>query len=369
MGKSTNKTKPKKKSRFWRNFLFIILVAWAGYYVGSHRRQVKSTITKNFPQVKRFASRTLSRLTGKKYRHRRRLKSRKTDKKLLSNHTRDQKFTEIKKPAPLQVKELSATHEIPDNIKLGSFNIRMFSNKSRNDDELKYIASILRYHDVIAIQELKDERVLERTVNMLREMGYDYDYEISPQVGRDVREIYAFLYRKDKVKVKYRGKVYNEQQDVFIHKPFYATFQAGNFDFTLCNVRLLFNNDITQRRLKLSGLTKVYRYLQIENPQEKDIILLGDFNLPPTDRGWRTLKDLPSMAYLIKPPAKTTISDKNLYDNFWFQKRNVKEYTGQAGVVKFDENIFKNDDRQAKLVVSDHRPIWATFKTSLPDDD
>lgn len=55
-----------------------------------------------------------------------------------------------------------------------------------------------------------------------------------------------------------------------------------------------------------------------ENPKEKDVILYGDFNFSPSDKGFNSLKSLPDMVSLIDPPKKTTITDTSLYDNFWF---------------------------------------------------
>ncbi len=70
------------------------------------------------------------------------------------------------------------------------------------------------------------------------------------------------------------------------------------------------------------------------------------------------------MTHLINPPSKTTITDTNLYDNFWFQSKYTKGYAGKLGIINFDETMFENDNRKAKIAVSDHRPIWAIFKTS-----
>ena len=122
-------------------------------------------------------------------------------------------------------------------------------------------------------------------------------------------------------------------------------------------------------RPELIELTKVYEYVQNEDPQEQDIIVLGDFNFPPTDRGWDDLKAFSTMACLIEPPAKTTITDTSLYDNFWFQAEYVKEYTGESGINMFDQEMFGNDDSKAKRAVSDHRPIWAVFSVVMEDDD
>jgi hypothetical protein len=63
----------------------------------------------------------------------------------------------------------------------------------------------------------------------------------------------------------------------------------------------------------------------------------------------------------------TSIKDK-LYDNIWFQGNFTEEFTGKFGIIKFDETLFGNDDKKASLMVSDHRPLWAEFDTSMDDD-
>ena len=56
-------------------------------------------------------------------------------------------------------------------VRLATWNIRIFSDNSRDDDELKLIANVLIDYDFIAIVELKDERVLRRTENLLAADG------------------------------------------------------------------------------------------------------------------------------------------------------------------------------------------------------
>ena len=75
------------------------------------------------------------------------------------------------------------------------------------------------------------------------------------------------------------------------------------------------------------------------------------------------------MTYVIKPPAKTTVTDTSLYDNFWFQRYFVTEYLGETGITRFDEDLFQNNDEEAELAVSDHRPIWTKFQINYSDDD
>jgi len=254
-------------------------------------------------------------------------------------------------------------------ITIASFNIRIFSDKSRDDEEISYIADILEKYDIIAIQELRDEEVLQRTVDLLKRRGEEYGCEVSDQVGKKVKERYAFLYRKDKIKKIQEGRLYEERKDEFIREPFYATFKAGNFDFTLVTIHVLFGSSKKARRPEIRELAIVYNKVQDEDPEEQDIILLGDFNFPPTDKGFDNLKATSTMTFLVEPPVKTTITDTSLYDNFWFQKEYVREYIGESGVNRFDEIMFNNDDNKAKRAVSDHRPIWARFNISKEDDD
>ena len=81
----------------------------------------------------------------------------------------------------------------PPTFRLAAWNIRIFSNRSRTDDELHHIAKVLIGYDFIAIVELRDEAVLMRTEEVLKLMGRDYDYLMSPPVGARVKERYAFL--------------------------------------------------------------------------------------------------------------------------------------------------------------------------------
>ena len=271
-------------------------------------------------------------------------------------------------PAPAPPPAASPTPPI-DGITIASFNIRIFSNNSRSDAELAKIADLLQNYDVIAIQELRDEQVLGRTAEILRQRGIEYGYEVNNPVGRGVKERYAFLYRRDRVQLLHAGRLYQEQHDEFIREPFYATFDSGEFDFTLLTIHVLFGDSEAERRPEIEELASVYQAVQDADPAEQDVILMGDFNFPPDDEGFSNLKAVPTMTFLIAPPAKTTISDTSLYDNFWFQSQHVREYVGRAGVERYDETMFNNDDHVASKAVSDHRPIWAKFRITGPDDD
>lgn len=259
---------------------------------------------------------------------------------------------------------------VPDTIRLASWNIRIFSNDSRDDDELKLICQNIIDYDLIALIELRDEAILQRTEAMLKTMGKDYEHQISDEVGRGVKERYALLYDVSKVEVINPGRIFPDPDDYFIREPYYASFRSGEFDFTIVVTHIIWGDSVRARREEILKLADVYEQIQETDPSEQDIILVGDFNREPDDeKSFEKLKAIPSMAFLFDLPQKTIIEDTNLYDNIWFQSDYVREYNGTNGIDKFDETDFGNNDAAARMAISDHRPVWAEFSTRRQDDD
>ena len=257
-------------------------------------------------------------------------------------------------------------------LKLAAWNIRIMSNKSRTDTELEAIARTLADYNFIAIVELRDEVVLKRTQKILAQMGKTYQYQLSPAVGRGVKERYAFLYEPERVSVVRRGELYPDAadgKDDFIHDPYWATFRAGGFDFSVIVVHVIWGDRVGPRKAEVRALADVYRYVQKVNGAEDDVLLVGDFNRNPNDaESYSRIMAIPSMIRLFELPQKSHIRDSSLYDNIFFQKNHVKEYLDRSGIDRFDETDFGNDDTAANLAVSDHRPVWAVFSTIRDDD-
>ena len=278
--------------------------------------------------------------------------------------------------------DVDAAHAvtIPDNLddtgtvrrstlKLAAWNIRSFSNGSRDNDELQKIAQTLGDYDFIAISELRDETVLKRVQRILSDCGAEYGYQISEPVGRvgsSHKERFAFLYYKGLVRVVTAGELYPDAADGtddFVRDPYWATFRAGKFDFSVIAVHVVWTGGIPARQAEVMALADVYQYVQKTNGAEDDVLLVGDFNRDPDDTiAYSNLMALPSMTHLFRVPQKSHIGDSSLYDNIFFQTDYVTEYTGDSGIDKFDEMDFGNDDTAAKLAVSDHRPVWAVFR-------
>ena len=254
-------------------------------------------------------------------------------------------------------------------VRLATWNIRIFSDNSRDDRELQLVANVLIDYDFIAIVELRDERVLKRTESMLRLMGRDYDFLMSRPVGENVKERYAFLFDQKLVDILEDGTVFPDPNDAFLREPYFASFRAGKFDFTTITAHVIWGDSVPPRRREVGELANVYRAVQAMNGAEQDVILLGDFNRNPDDlSAYQPLMSIPTMAHLFNVPQKSHIRDTSLYDNIFFQSSYVTEYTGNSGIDRFDETDFGNDDKAASLAASDHRPVWGEFRIDSDDD-
>lgn len=254
-------------------------------------------------------------------------------------------------------------------FRLATWNIRIFSDNSRSDEELQLIANVLIDYDFIAIVELRDENVLKRTVHLLELMGKDYDYVMSRKVGGKVKERYAFLFDQQIVDVVEAGMVFPDPNDAFFREPYFASFKAGEFDFTAIAVHVLWGTSVAKRRREVQELANVYQTVQDINGAEQDVILLGDFNRNPDDElAYQPLLQITGMLHLFALPQKSHIKDSSLYDNIFFQSIHVTEYNNESGVDRFDETDFGNNDRAASLAVSDHRPVWCEFRIDKDDD-
>jgi endonuclease/exonuclease/phosphatase family metal-dependent hydrolase len=266
----------------------------------------------------------------------------------------------------LEVQE-STSSEDASSLKLASWNIRIFS-KSRTDAQLKKICNIMKQFDFITIIELRDSVILDRAVAMLKSLyNKNYAYEFSPAVGAGVKEYYAFFYDTSKVRVLKRGQIYNDS--TFLRCPYYATFKANNFDFTAIAIHIIWGDSVGERRKEIKRMATVYQDIQNSDPHENDILLMGDFNRDPDDDlAWGALRSISSLKTLFSLPASSMIWDSHLYDNMMFQTIYTTEYSLDHGIIRFDETDFGNDDNAANKDVSDHRPIWAIFRTDIDDD-
>ena len=78
---------------------------------------------------------------------------------------------------------------------------------------------------------------------------------------------------------------------------------------------------------------------------DRDIILIGDFNVPklaPDDRIAQALKKFGMQPTLHSSYQWTNLSGRNQYDQIAFHPGETKnQFTGRSGVFDFDKAVFK----------------------------
>ncbi len=251
---------------------------------------------------------------------------------------------------------------VPDRIRIATWNVRMLSSNSRDDRELAKIADMIAQFDIVAIQEVRDTRVLDRLQRRLP----GWSYVASRPVGTAAhKERYAYFWQADRVDLLGDAATVEDPSDILIREPFAATFSSGDFDFTLCTIHVLYGTSVPARRREIRVMDELVAAVQAANGAEDDVILLGDFNFPPDDPGWQ----LDGYRALVHEPNRTTIGSRSLYDNIWLDPRRTVEFDDAVGIVAFDESDYAGNLDVASREMSDHRPVWATFETTRDDDN
>lgn len=320
-----------------------------------------------------------------------------------------------------------------DRLLLATWNIANLGAQKRPPRALKVIAHILSRFDLIAVQEVNDNyRTFEKIV---RDMDGDFDFVITDQAGNDER--LAFVYRVGKVSldklwgevaltkheypkrtvtVHYRKRGEDKVQKFKDHRfvpfdrnPFIGSFRSGKLGFVLANVHLYFgafqNSSKEEERAKYARrVLEIFalarwasRVSSGGNAWDRDIVLLGDMNVPNMDHNESTIKALKKFGWQsldyrsdetigTDPAALSHVGGTNLgndktYDQIAMSPTSLSGKVSKFGVFDFDNAIFgekwqalEEDMSRGKAIsmfarymkfhISDHRPLWMQLRTN-----
>ncbi len=299
---------------------------------------------------------------------------------------------------------------------LASWNIANLGAQGRTDGALEVIAHILKRFDLVAVQEVNDQfRTFEKAVGM---MGKSFDYVMTDTAGNSER--LAFVYRKSRVapmhlfgelalrprnypkmtvKVQWKDQGGKKRVDVFKnHKfepfdrnPFIGSFASGSLEFTLANVHLYFGefqNSKTRelRRKYARRVLEIYALskwaggrFKKHTTYDKDIILLGDMNVPSMEPDESTYKALVKFGWQplnwVTRTGGSNLGNDKTYDQMAFAPGSIGNRIKSYGVFDFDKAVFQPlwadligrmsrrraiglFNRHVKHHFSDHRPLW-----------
>jgi len=162
-----------------------------------------------------------------------------------------------------------------------------------------------------------------------------------------------------------------------------ARFRAGQLDFWAVGVHLKSKRGgECSERIRSAQAAELARELErlVERSGEPDVLLLGDFNAgagesslaPLREAGFVALTDAgrrapesAGISYLIPPY-------ESLIDHLMIRPGPTAEWIAGSTRV-FDPHTFEGDDEERSRrryleLISDHAPVWASFRTARDDD-
>lgn len=284
-------------------------------------------------------------------------------------------------PSPLTPEELASMVERPEGtIRIASWNLLNLSEPR----ELERRARVLAHFDLVALQEIKKPSTLNKLRRVAQRLtGVTWHRKVSPRVGKGQKaEHLAFLYRTDRIQAGHFPQSWgvwkNTRKVRFDRPPYYSSFRAGEFDFTVVNYHARWGSGREISR-EVEQLPAVVEWVQERNGDEQDVIVVGDFNRHrPSNPAFAPLRRLRYTGVVDPPGGFSTYSSTaegvgaNLYDNIFLSTRYTEdEFTGASGVLYTHKIFFTDRDNPhmvARIRVSDHCPVWADFETGKDDD-
>lgn len=223
----------------------------------------------------------------------------------------------------------------PRGLIVASWNIRAFDDGApRLDESFHYLAEIISNFDICAIQEVKaDLTGLRRLVRLL---GPNWDYFVSDtsqhRGGNDERG--AFVYNRNKVFFRKvigeivlpDGLLQGNSQPA--RSPFFATFQAGWFRFTLCSVHIIEGRDghtaAQNRALRAAEITAIGAELARRAAREDEVFfLVGDMNIEKD--GDEIMAALRNTSLEVPDFGNTNLSGSKKFDHIAFTVQGAAE--------------------------------------------
>jgi deoxyribonuclease-1-like protein len=265
--------------------------------------------------------------------------------------------------------------EETETAKIAAFNIQIFGQaKSQKEDVMSVLTKIVREFDIVLIQEVRDasEQTIPNFVEEINQLeGPQYSFVRSERLGRTTsKEAYAYLYNTQTVQfIQGSDFVFNDVADVFEREPYIASFKIGNFDFVLIGIHTKPDDAYNE----IGNLTLVVSSIQASKPEEKDIIVMGDFNADGSyfDES-ATSNPFKASQYhwLITDNMDTMVKTDYTYDRIVILDTTLShEYGAGAAQVFYFDQLYGLNNQTFVGEVSDHYPVFAQYQTNLVDDD
>ncbi|MDR1575399.1 MAG: endonuclease [Treponema sp.] len=253
-------------------------------------------------------------------------------------------------------------------VKIMSFNIQIFGvSKMAKPEVVAILTDIISRADIIAIQELRSAGIepVEQFMALLPEK---YSYVIGPREGRSSSKEQFWIIYNAALFTVLGQETWAGETDIFERNPLGVYFKSSdNFDF------ILVNNHIRpgSAEAEINALPEIVDYYR-DLWNEPDVLVVGDFNADGQYYDEVLLEKIfDESAYKIiigNEYDTTTNANDNTYDRFIITSSAIENYTGNFGVIRYDELYDFSQYGIEPKEVSDHYPVWAEFLLSGDTD-
>ena len=275
--------------------------------------------------------------------------------------------------------------KIDETLNIATWNIREFGKKPRREASIHFIAEILGQFDLIAVVEVRDNLTdLSKVIQILGPYWRVVYSDFIEDAGGN-RERMAYVY--DQRAVAFTGLASEadpprkknpntgeyESLISWWRSPYIASFKSGDFDFILITAHIRWGKAEEDRAKELQLLADwVDRRQKEQTVEDKDIIVMGDFNIPAIDDDLFkavTSKGL-RMPDALRGEHGSNLEQNKRYDQILHDPKYTKCFTNKAGVLDFYEGGIEKlypNEKLSKLEftfeLSDHLPLWIQVDT------
>lgn len=281
-----------------------------------------------------------------------------------------------------------------NHVLIATWNIANLGVHERRGADIKVIAEILSWFEIIAVQEVADNL---RDLNRIKAALPSYfEYVFNDRAGNDERSAYFYDTRRvalgpkigevvivesDRKYIKLPG--ITRDYDGFNRNPYLVSFLVQNVQLLFANCHLFYGKQ-SPAAARLASMEKrqleayaIARWCDLRRRDShrwtKNIFALGDFNLPKASPG-DPIYDALTKRGLNVPDhdtrIPTNVSGSKDYDQIAVTP-GLKSKIVDMGVFDFDgaflPNLYNTGPlsywrRCAKYYISDHRPLWMQYQ-------
>lgn len=154
--------------------------------------------------------------------------------------------------------------------------------------------------------------------------------------------------------------------------PYIATFRSGNFDFLCLTTYIRWGDNEEDRIVELTALAAwVDAKANEKTAEDKDILVMGDFNIPSEKRPLHkavSAKGLKIRDKLLQSTFGSNLEKSKRYDQILHLPLFKESFINAGGVLDFyagnHKPLFK-DLTKADFTyqISDHLPLWVQINT------